>query len=132
MISVIYKITFLCVFGAIVTLTVKSIIPSFVPALAVVTGLVCVSMIFPHIKSIFDLINSMSDAVSGLDECITITVKIVSISLLCEFAAQTCSDAGENFLAAKIDFAGKIIILCICAPEFLNLINTVIGLISIL
>lgn len=132
MVSAIYKIAFLCVFSAVIILTVKNIIPSFVPALTVITGIVCISIIFPYIKSIFDLINSMSDAVSGLDECITITVKIVAISLLCEFAAQTCSDAGENFLAAKIDFAGKIIILCICAPEFLNLINTVIGLIGTL
>ena len=34
------------------------------------------------------------------------------------------------YLSAKIDFTGKIIIVSLCAPEFINLISTVVDMIN--
>lgn len=127
----IYKIIFVCMFTAITVLLIKNISPSYAPMLSIAAGLICFFMLMPYIKTIFDLIKSMSSRANGLETCVTTTLKIAGISVLCEFAAQACADAGESYLAAKIDFAGKILIVCICAPEFLNLINTVVGLIGI-
>lgn len=127
----IYKIIFVCVFTAIAILLIKNISPSYAPILAIAAGLICFFMLMPYIKTTFDLIKSMSSRTEGLESCVITTLKIAGISVLCEFAAQACSDAGEGYLAAKIDFAGKISIVCICVPEFLNLINTVVGLISV-
>jgi len=64
------------------------------------------------------------------EKYVAVTVKIVGIALVCEFASQMCSDMGESYLAAKIDFCAKIFIISLCAPEFLKLINTVVDMIN--
>ena len=132
MISIVYKIIFICVFSAIVSIILKNSMPAFSPVIIMSSGIVCFYLTLPYLKRVFDVISNISKSVFGAENYVSITIKIVGISLLCEFAAQSCSDMGENTMAAKIGFAGKIVILCISAPEFLNLINKVINLVNLL
>ncbi len=132
MISIVYKIILICIFSAIVSILLKNSMPAFTPVITLAGGIACFYLILPYIKKVFDLISGISKSVFGAENYVSITIKIVGISLLCEFAAQSCSDMGENTLAAKIGFAGKIVILCISAPEFLKLVNKVINLINVL
>ena len=132
MISIVYKTIFICVFGAIVSIVLKNSMPAFSPVIILSSGIACFYLILPYVKRVFDVISDVSKSVLGAEHYVNITIKIVVISLLCEFAAQSCSDMGENTMAAKIGFAGKVVILCIGAPEFLKLINKVINLVNIL
>lgn len=132
MISIVYKIIFICIFGAIVSVIMKNSMPAFAPVVILACGIVCFYLILPYLKKVFDLICGISKTVFGAQNYVSITIKIVVISLLCEFASDACSDMGEKSLAAKIVFAGKVIILCISAPEFLKLVNKVIVLVNLL
>ena len=132
MISIVYKIIFICVFSAITSIIVKNSMPAFSPVIMLSSGIVCFYLMLPYLKKVFDVISNISKNVFGAENYVSITIKIVGISLLCEFAAQLCSDMGENTLASKIGFAGKIVILCISVPEFFKLVNKVVNLVNLL
>ncbi len=128
--SLIYKIILVCLLSAALILSIKNVIPSYAPLISLASGVFCFFVLAPYIKKLVSLIDAIGEKIVGVDNYIAVSIKIVGISLVCEFASQMCCDMGEGYLSTKIDFAGKIIIVCMCAPEFLNLISTVVDMIA--
>lgn len=124
----IFKIIFVCIFSLIVILINKDNVYNKI--IAVCAGVFCLFIIFPYINEFVKYIKTISSKVEGLDNYFKITLKIIGVSFLCEFASQLCIDSGESYLGSKIIFAGKVLVICIAAPDFLALINTVVGLIN--
>lgn len=56
-------------------------------------------------------------------------LKIIGIAYIAEFASQITKDAGQGAIAAKIELAGKILILAMAIPILTVLIETIIQLI---
>lgn len=56
-------------------------------------------------------------------------LKIIGIAYIAEFAAQITKDAGQGAMAAKIELAGKILILAMAIPILTVLIETILQLI---
>ncbi|MDQ0213833.1 stage III sporulation protein AD [Oikeobacillus pervagus] len=56
-------------------------------------------------------------------------LKIIGIAYIAEFASQITKDAGQGALAAKVELAGKILILAMAIPILTLLIETVISMI---
>ncbi len=55
-------------------------------------------------------------------------LKIIGIAYIAEFGAQITRDAGQSAIAAKIELAGKIIIITIAIPILKVIIETVLRL----
>lgn len=55
-------------------------------------------------------------------------LKIIGIAYIAEFGAQITKDAGQNSIAAKIELAGKILIMVMAIPIIGAIIETVIHL----
>ncbi|MEK4028845.1 MULTISPECIES: stage III sporulation protein AD [Bacillaceae] len=53
-------------------------------------------------------------------------LKIIGISYIAEFASQITKDAGQEALAAKMELAGKVIILSMAVPILTILIETIL------
>jgi len=56
-------------------------------------------------------------------------LKIIGVAYIAEFASHISKDAGQGAMAAKVELAGKIIILAMSIPILSVLIETVINLI---
>ena len=55
-------------------------------------------------------------------------LKVLGIGYLTDFSASAAKDAGENSIAQKIEFAGKISITALAMPLFFNLIDVITDL----
>ncbi len=128
----IIKAVCICIISVFAILIVKNILPSFSPVIAIGAGILTIVVCVPQLMNILESINSLSKKVYGIDNYLKISIKIVVISLLCEFSSQLCSDNGENYLASKIEFAGKVSIMIVAAPEFAKLINKVTDMLLLL
>lgn len=60
---------------------------------------------------------------------ISTILKIIGIAYIAEFASHISKDAGQGALAAKVELAGKILILAMAIPILTVLIETVINLV---
>ena len=52
--------------------------------------------------------------------------KILGIAYLASFCSEICRDAGENSIGAKVEFAGKILILVLAIPILMALMQSII------
>lgn len=54
--------------------------------------------------------------------------KIIGVAYVAEFGAQVCRDAGESAMAAKVEFAAKILVMVLAIPIIAAILETVIRL----
>jgi stage III sporulation protein AD len=52
--------------------------------------------------------------------------KILGIAYLASFCSEICRDAGENNLAGKVEFAGKIFILVLAIPILMAVMQSIL------
>ncbi|HEY8552693.1 MAG TPA: stage III sporulation protein AD, partial [Thermaerobacter sp.] len=80
------------------------------------------------IAAIIRVLQEVADR-ADLDARYTATLlKIVGVAYLAEFGAQLCRDAGESALAAKVELAGKVVILLLAVPILMAVLELLIGL----
>ena len=79
-------------------------------------GMIIIFYSMDTLKAIIDFINDLSRNKSYNTEFISLLLKITGISILTEYAVSICKDSGENAIANKIDFGGKIIVISLSIP----------------
>ena len=52
--------------------------------------------------------------------------KILGIAYLASFCSEICRDAGESSIAAKVEFAGKILILVLAIPILMAVMQSIL------
>ncbi len=102
------------------TLIVTIILKEYRKEYAIYAVLICGAIIIFYsmdtIKSIIDFINEIAINSNYNNGFITLLLKITGISILTEYAVSICKDSGENSIANKIDFGGKIIVISLSIP----------------
>lgn len=68
------------------------------------------------VKNIVNFINEVSSNNKYDNQFISLLLKLTGIAILVEYAVSVCKDAGENSIANKIDFGGKIILISMSIP----------------
>lgn len=92
----------------------------------ILIAMVVLSQLIPAIQQIEELM-----AKTGLaNEYGVILFKALGICFLAQFASDSCRDVGENALAGKIEFAGKIAIVITALPLFQAIITIASNLIG--
>lgn len=71
-------------------------------------------------------------ATTGIDAAlIKILLKMVGVGYIVEFSAGVLSDFGQNALADKLVFAGKILILLLAVPIIESVLKLLVGLLGL-
>ena len=106
------------VVAAFLTVVLRRYLPEQALAVGLIGGAVILAVAGISAMPVLDEIRTLlSDGgVSG--EYVTVLFKALGVSLLTQLAADACRDAGEQGLAAKAEFAGKIAMLVLALPLF--------------
>jgi stage III sporulation protein AD len=57
---------------------------------------------------------------------LTTVFKILAIAYLASFCSEICKDAGQGSLGAKVEFAGKILILVLAIPILMAVLQSIL------
>lgn len=117
------QISLLAIIATILAITVKEQKPEFSILISIVTGSIIFAVLSSYLHSIMVILSDISDGINLDLSFIGIIFKIVSIAYISEFSSHVCKDAGENAIAAKVELAGKILILFSSAPIILSLLE---------
>jgi stage III sporulation protein AD len=60
---------------------------------------------------------------------VSVAVKVIGVAYMAELGASVCTDAGESAIAAKIELAGRVMLLVLAMPVLMDLLNIILGLI---
>lgn len=57
---------------------------------------------------------------------LNIVFKILATAYLASFCSEICRDAGENSIASKVEFSGKILILILAMPILMAVLQSIL------
>ncbi|MFR4293534.1 MAG: SpoIIIAC/SpoIIIAD family protein [Christensenellales bacterium] len=120
------KLAGFAVCAALVALILRHLRPEAGWGVSLGAGAIVLLAALPALSALVRGIASLS-AMSGLDE-IQQLLKIAGLSLLLDFAAQTCRDAQEEALALKVEFAGRVLLLSSALPVLQALLSQLVSL----
>lgn len=114
--------------AAVLSLVVRRSHPELAVQITIVVSCLVLLFLLSKLRTIIDLFEEMAKR-AGVDEAyLIILLKIIGISYLTEFGAQVCRDANEGAIAAKVEIAGKVMILLMAVPIITFALDTILGL----
>lgn len=95
----------------------------FIP---LVFGILLLAALSGQLKQLTEMLWKIAESAGVKAEYLSLLLKVIGIAFLAEFSAGIARDAGEQTIAAKIDFAGKILIMLYAAPLLFTLYETIV------
>ena len=114
--------------AALAALTLRRLKPDMGAALALAAGVLLTGLVLPSLLQVVEGLSGLAKAGGVKDATLTTLMKITGMSLLADFAAQTCRDAGEEGLAQRTELAGRVMILLLALPTMRALLEQILAL----
>jgi len=124
----ILKIVGLGLVVTILVVIIKQQRPELAIQLSIVAGVVIFSMMLGKINSVVTLMHELAQKSSISILYLGTILKIVGVAYIAEFGAQVCRDAGEGTIAAKIEFAAKVIVIVLAVPIIVAVFDSLLKL----
>lgn len=122
----IVKIIGVGIISLIIAIIIKQYKPEFAIYVAIIAGVIIILMVINKLFAIVKLLTTLSQK-SGINGTyLSILLKITGIAILTEFGTSICKDAGEQAIANKVEFGGKIIIISISVPIITALLEVLL------
>ena len=124
-----YAVVGLSAIVAVLAISLKKYSPEYSILMVIMTGIFLLCSIMQMLNPIVVEIKKLSQKVAITPEYISILGKVLVIAFLTQFSSDTCIDAGQTSLAAKIELAGKVLILSVALPLFTEVVDIVVNLV---
>lgn len=107
-------------------LIIKEQKPIFAFLLATFVGVVIFLLLASKIADVFHVLQTLADRAKVNNLFLETILKIIGIAYIAEFGAQVTRDAGQGSIAAKIELAGKVLIMVMAIPIITVIIETIV------
>lgn len=115
--------------GTVFAVLLKKENPQIAMLVAAITGILIFGMICLPLGNLIALLRETAEQAGVGNGYFAVVLKVIGIAYLTQFGAQLCADAGEGAVAAKIELAGKILMMTAVAPVLTGLLEMVMGLV---
>lgn len=100
----------------IITIILKEYKKEYYIYAILIGGAIILSYSLEPIREIIIFTKEITNNNRFNNEFIELLLKLTGISILIEYAVSICKDVGENSIANKIDFGGKIVLISMSIP----------------
>ena len=125
----IIKIGILGLAGVMMAVQFKAIKPEYATYISLGLGILIMVYSLGEFQDMIKSLESLKRYFSGSDGYLTILVKVIGITYICEFCAGICKDAGFGSVADQIEILGKLSVMFAGLPILMAVIQTLDGLI---
>lgn len=123
------KIIALGLVGTVFAILLKKENPQMALLVSATTGILIFLLLCVPLGNLIALLRQTAERAGVGEGYFIIVLKVIGIAYLTQFGAQLCADAGEGAIAAKIELAGKILMMTAAAPVLTGLLELVMGLV---
>lgn len=124
----VFRIAGFCVAAAMGLLLLRQFRPDIASAASIAAGCVLLLLAVPYLSQVLTGITGLADVGGISGTFLSQLMKVAGISLLMDFSAQTCRDAGEAGLALKAELAGRVMLLTLALPAMQSLLKQLMSL----
>ncbi|MBQ8201990.1 MAG: hypothetical protein IJZ74_09535 [Clostridia bacterium] len=122
------RIAGFAVCAAVMAMLLRRMRPEAGMGLVLAAGVITLTLILPMLSQVISGITSLARTGGVSDSYMTQLLKVGGVSLLMDFASQTCRDAGEDGLAMKVDLAGRVVLISLALPFMQALLTQIMSL----
>lgn len=119
------KIVGIGIIGVIAAITVKTYRAELGMCIALATGSVILWNVLPDISRVFSELSDMCEDSGVPQGYFSLIIKVTGVAYITQFSAELAKDAGERAIAKKLEFAGKVSVLCLIMPVVKNLLDII-------
>ena len=123
-----WKIAALAVSAALLALIIRRIRPELGMTLTLSAGALVLLLAMPALGQLIGGLSALARTGGVSNQYTAQLLKVAGVSLLMDFAAQTCRDAGEEGLAMKPELAGRVMLLTLALPSMQTLLTQILSL----
>ncbi|WLD95417.1 stage III sporulation protein AD [Alkalihalobacillus sp. AL-G] len=124
----IIQIVGFCLIATFLALIIKEQKPAFSFLVILFAGATIFLFLVGKIQAVIEMLERLATNANLNMVYVETILKIIGIAYIAEFGAQITRDAGQGAIAAKIELAGKVLILVMAIPILTVLIETIITL----
>ena len=123
-----FQLAGFAVCAAAMALVMRKVRPEAASVLVIAAGSLAVVMMLPGLLEILESLRGLA-SLGGVDDgYMASLLKVAGISLLVDFSAQTCRDAGEEGLAMRVELAGRVMLIALAMPVMQVLLGQILSL----
>lgn len=120
----IMKIGILGLAGVLLAIQFKTIKPEYATYIGLGLGVLIMGYTLGQFQTLVGSIETLQKYFSGAEIYLTILVKVIGITYICEFCAGICKDAGYGSIADQIEILGKLSVMFAGVPIIMAVIQT--------
>ena len=128
----IFQLVGIAFITAVAALVLKGTKPELALAVTIVGSIILLLFAFEILKGSLSLFQKIADTTGIESSLVKILLKMIGIGYLVEFSSGILSDFGQNGLADKLVFCGKIIILVLSVPIIESLLSLILKLLELI
>lgn len=128
----IFQLVGIAFITAVTALILKSTKPELAFAVTVAGSVILLLFVFEVFKDTISIFSTIAQKTGIESSLVKIILKMVGIGYLVEFSAGILNDFGQNSLADKLIFCGKIVVLVLAVPIIESVLELVIRLLELL
>lgn len=102
--------------------------PELAIQLAVATGAMIAMVLLAKVMQVVEVLQTLGARASIDQTHLGTVLKIIGIAYVSDFGSQVLQDAGEKSVAAKVEMAGKVLIMLLAVPIILAILESVLRL----
>lgn len=102
--------------------------PMFAFLLAIFASVFIFIALVSKITDVIQVLKNLAQQANVNQLFLETILKIIGIAYIAEFGAQVTRDAGQGSIAAKIELAGKVLILVMAIPIITVIIETIVNI----
>lgn len=119
------KVSVVALLGVLVAIQFKGSKPEYATYIGLALGLLVFGYAINELKIMLRTFSWMSKLFEGADSYLSILLKVIGITYLCEFTASVCKDAGYGTVADQIEVLGKLSVMFAGLPILLTVVEQI-------
>ena len=125
------KVAFLGVAGVLLAVQFKGQKPEYGIYIGLAISILIFGYAMRQVETVISQFGRLRSYLGGAESYLTILLKVIGITYICEFSAGICKDAGYQAIAGQIEIFGKLTILAVSMPILLALLENMKGFLGI-
>ena len=124
----IFKFIGIALSGVLLSVVLKQYRGEYQVMIALSCGVLLFFLSLDYMSDVFSQLQSLAARFNVNRDFFSVMIKAVTVACLCEIGVNLCKDAGESAIGSKLEFAGKLVILALSLPVFLEALTAVSSL----
>lgn len=119
------KVVFLGIAGVMLAIQFKGQKPEYGIYVGLAVGILIFGYALRQVAAVTDQLGKLKGYLSGAESYLTVLLKVIGITYICEFSADICKDAGYQTVAGQIEVLGKLSVMFAGLPVLFAVIEQI-------